>query len=152
MIQRNILEAKSNPVENRDLSLIDKDEFFSVYFSVLLKHLKQNFLISLYHLEVFCCSNRGKYFCNPLYLRVYGVYIVLTPVLFYFLRYLINPERTLQLHYVKVEDAGKYICTAVNHVGVVSAAAQLLVEGNVILKTTFSLATNDLTDLLIFSS
>ncbi|XP_037543579.1 roundabout homolog 1 [Nematolebias whitei] len=43
-------------------------------------------------------------------------------------RYLINPEQTLQLHYVKVEDAGKYICTAVNHVGVVSAAAQLLVE------------------------
>ncbi|XP_037835125.1 roundabout homolog 1 isoform X2 [Kryptolebias marmoratus] len=43
-------------------------------------------------------------------------------------RYLINPEQTLQLHYVTVEDAGKYICTAFNHVGVISAAAQLLVE------------------------
>ncbi|XP_034088618.1 LOW QUALITY PROTEIN: roundabout homolog 1 [Gymnodraco acuticeps] len=43
-------------------------------------------------------------------------------------RYLINPDQTLQIHYVTAEDAGKYTCTAVNDVGVVSASAQLLVE------------------------
>ncbi|XP_051902192.1 roundabout homolog 1 isoform X2 [Hippocampus zosterae] len=43
-------------------------------------------------------------------------------------RYLINPDQTLQIHYVTAQDAGKYTCTAVNDVGVVTATAQLLVE------------------------
>ncbi|KAM4547042.1 roundabout homolog 4 [Fundulus diaphanus] len=43
-------------------------------------------------------------------------------------RYLINPNQTLQLHYVTVQDAGSYICTAANHVGVVAATAQLEVK------------------------
>ncbi|MEQ2162665.1 hypothetical protein GOODEAATRI_022194, partial [Goodea atripinnis] len=46
-------------------------------------------------------------------------------------RYLINPDQTLQLHYVTEQDAGRYTCTAANHVGVVTATAQLLVEGMV---------------------
>lgn len=44
-------------------------------------------------------------------------------------RYLMNPDQTLQIHYVTAQDAGKYTCTAVNDVGVVTATAQLLVEG-----------------------
>ncbi|CAJ1064756.1 roundabout homolog 1 isoform X2 [Xyrichtys novacula] len=43
-------------------------------------------------------------------------------------RYLINPDKTLQIHYVTSQDAGKYTCTAANDVGVVTASAQLLVE------------------------
>lgn len=43
-------------------------------------------------------------------------------------RYIVNPDQTLQIHYVTALDAGKYTCTAVNDVGVVSAGAQLLVE------------------------
>ncbi|XP_053187787.1 roundabout homolog 1 [Scomber japonicus] len=43
-------------------------------------------------------------------------------------RYLINPDQTLQVHYVTVQDAGKYTCSAVNDAGVISASAQLLVE------------------------
>nr|XP_046267177.1 roundabout homolog 1 isoform X2 [Scatophagus argus] len=43
-------------------------------------------------------------------------------------RYLVNPDQTLQIHYVKAQDAGKYICTAANDVGEVTASAQLLVE------------------------
>ncbi|XP_040007257.1 roundabout homolog 1 isoform X2 [Xiphias gladius] len=43
-------------------------------------------------------------------------------------RYLVNPDQTLQIHYVTVQDTGKYTCTAVNDVGVVTASAQLLVE------------------------
>ncbi|KAG7516165.1 roundabout-like 4 isoform X1 [Solea senegalensis] len=43
-------------------------------------------------------------------------------------RYLVNPDQTLQIHYVTTQDAGKYVCTAVNDVGVVTASAQLLVE------------------------
>ncbi|KAI3373941.1 hypothetical protein L3Q82_021984 [Scortum barcoo] len=43
-------------------------------------------------------------------------------------RYLVNPDQTLQIHYVTAQDAGKYTCTAVNDVGVVSASAQLIVE------------------------
>ncbi|KAG7224639.1 hypothetical protein INR49_011392 [Caranx melampygus] len=43
-------------------------------------------------------------------------------------RYLVNPDQTLQIHYVTAQDAGKYTCTAVNDVGVVTASAQLLVE------------------------
>ncbi|XP_019123425.2 roundabout homolog 1 isoform X1 [Larimichthys crocea] len=43
-------------------------------------------------------------------------------------RYLVNPDQTLQIHYVTAQDAGKYTCTAVNDVGVVAASAQLLVE------------------------
>ncbi|XP_077361913.1 roundabout homolog 4 isoform X2 [Festucalex cinctus] len=43
-------------------------------------------------------------------------------------RYLMNPDQTLQIHYVTAQDAGKYTCTAVNDVGVVTATAQLLVE------------------------
>lgn len=44
-------------------------------------------------------------------------------------RYLVNPEQTLQIHYVTGQDAGKYTCTAVNDAGVVTASAQLTVEG-----------------------
>lgn len=44
-------------------------------------------------------------------------------------RYLVNPDQTLQIHYVTAQDAGKYTCTAANDVGVVTASAQLLVEG-----------------------
>ncbi|XP_074467231.1 roundabout homolog 4 isoform X2 [Sebastes fasciatus] len=43
-------------------------------------------------------------------------------------RYLVNPDQTLQIHYVSAQDAGKYTCTAVNDAGVVTASAQLLVE------------------------
>uniref|UniRef100_UPI0037E7D3EA roundabout homolog 4 n=1 Tax=Semicossyphus pulcher TaxID=241346 RepID=UPI0037E7D3EA len=43
-------------------------------------------------------------------------------------RYLVNPDQTLQIHYVTSLDAGKYTCTAANDVGVVTATAQLLVE------------------------
>ncbi|XP_034539221.1 roundabout homolog 1 isoform X2 [Notolabrus celidotus] len=43
-------------------------------------------------------------------------------------RYLVNPDQTLQIHYVTSQDAGKYTCTAANDVGVVTASAQLLVE------------------------
>ncbi|KAM9847003.1 roundabout homolog 4 [Aulostomus maculatus] len=44
-------------------------------------------------------------------------------------RYLVNPDQTLQIHYVTAQDAGRYTCTAVNDAGVVTASAQLLVEG-----------------------
>ncbi|KAM3868725.1 roundabout homolog 4 [Diretmus argenteus] len=44
-------------------------------------------------------------------------------------RYLVKiPDQTLQIHYVTAQDAGRYTCTAVNDVGVVTASAQLLVE------------------------
>ncbi|XP_056267764.1 roundabout homolog 1 isoform X1 [Pseudoliparis swirei] len=43
-------------------------------------------------------------------------------------RYLVNPDHTLQIHYVTAQDAGKYTCTAVNDAGVVTGSAQLLVE------------------------
>lgn len=44
-------------------------------------------------------------------------------------RYLVNPDQTLQIHYVTAQDAGWYTCKAANDVGVVTARAQLLVEG-----------------------
>ncbi|XP_029029600.1 roundabout homolog 4 isoform X2 [Betta splendens] len=43
-------------------------------------------------------------------------------------RYLVNPDQTLQIHYVTAQDAGKYTCTAANDVGVATASAQLQVE------------------------
>ncbi|KAM8898331.1 roundabout homolog 4 isoform 3-T3 [Spinachia spinachia] len=43
-------------------------------------------------------------------------------------RYLVNPDHTLQIHYVTAQDAGRYTCTAVNDAGVASDSAQLLVE------------------------
>ncbi|KAK2814732.1 hypothetical protein Q5P01_000369 [Channa striata] len=43
-------------------------------------------------------------------------------------RYLVNPDQTLQIHYVTAQDSGKYTCTAANDVGVVTISAQLLVE------------------------
>ncbi|XP_056910938.1 roundabout homolog 2 isoform X3 [Takifugu flavidus] len=43
-------------------------------------------------------------------------------------RYLVNPNQTLQIHYVTAQDAGLYTCTAANDVGMVTASAQLLVE------------------------
>lgn len=44
-------------------------------------------------------------------------------------RYLVNPNQTLQIHYVTAQDAGRYTCTAVNDAGVVTASALLTVEG-----------------------
>ncbi|XP_052464003.1 roundabout homolog 4-like isoform X1 [Carassius gibelio] len=43
-------------------------------------------------------------------------------------RYLINPDHSLQIHYVMAQDAGSYTCTAENKLGVSVASAQLLVE------------------------
>ncbi|KAJ0061724.1 hypothetical protein NL108_007079, partial [Boleophthalmus pectinirostris] len=43
-------------------------------------------------------------------------------------RYLVNPEQSLQIHYVTAQDAGRYTCTAVNDAGVVTASAQLTVQ------------------------
>ncbi|KAM6983719.1 roundabout homolog 4 [Tautogolabrus adspersus] len=43
-------------------------------------------------------------------------------------RYLVNPDQTLQIHYVTSQDAGKYTCTAANDVGVATASAYLIVE------------------------
>uniref|UniRef100_H3CT66 Ig-like domain-containing protein n=1 Tax=Tetraodon nigroviridis TaxID=99883 RepID=H3CT66_TETNG len=50
-------------------------------------------------------------------------------------RYLVNPDQTLQIHYVTVQDAGTYTCTAANDVGVVTASAQLLVQGIMVKKS-----------------
>uniref|UniRef100_A0A673JHU5 Roundabout, axon guidance receptor, homolog 4 (Drosophila) n=1 Tax=Sinocyclocheilus rhinocerous TaxID=307959 RepID=A0A673JHU5_9TELE len=44
-------------------------------------------------------------------------------------RYLINPDHSLQIHYVTAQDTGRYTCTAENKLGVSVASAQLLVEG-----------------------
>ncbi|XP_051541034.1 roundabout homolog 1-like isoform X1 [Myxocyprinus asiaticus] len=43
-------------------------------------------------------------------------------------RYLINPDHSLQIHYVTAQDMGRYTCTAENKLGVSSASVQLLVE------------------------
>ncbi|KAI5099902.1 roundabout-like 4 isoform X1 [Silurus meridionalis] len=43
-------------------------------------------------------------------------------------RYLVNPDQSLQIHYVTLQDAGRYTCTAVNDVGESKASAQLFVE------------------------
>lgn len=43
-------------------------------------------------------------------------------------RYLVNPDQTLQIHYVTAQDAGRYTCTAVNDIGVITSSAQLVVE------------------------
>ncbi|KAA0704054.1 Roundabout -like protein 1 [Triplophysa tibetana] len=43
-------------------------------------------------------------------------------------RYLINPDHSLQIHYVTAQDMGRYTCTAENKIGVSVASAQLLVE------------------------
>uniref|UniRef100_A0A3P9J6K7 Roundabout, axon guidance receptor, homolog 4 (Drosophila) n=1 Tax=Oryzias latipes TaxID=8090 RepID=A0A3P9J6K7_ORYLA len=42
--------------------------------------------------------------------------------------YLVKPDQTLQLFYITAQDAGKYMCTAVNDAGMATAGAQLLVE------------------------
>lgn len=44
-------------------------------------------------------------------------------------RYLVNPDQSLQIHYVTFQDAGRYTCTVVNDVGTATASAQLFVEG-----------------------
>lgn len=51
-------------------------------------------------------------------------------------RYLVNPDQTLQIHYVTAQDAGKYTCTAVNDAGVVIASALLTVEGYLVPEVT----------------
>ncbi|XP_063059338.1 roundabout homolog 1 [Engraulis encrasicolus] len=43
-------------------------------------------------------------------------------------RYLVNPDASLQIHYVTEQDSGKYTCTASNDVGEVTASAVLHVE------------------------
>ncbi|XP_077098499.1 roundabout homolog 4 isoform X2 [Siphateles boraxobius] len=43
-------------------------------------------------------------------------------------RYLINPDHSLQIHYVTAQDMGRYTCTAENKLGVSVASAKLLVE------------------------
>ncbi|KAK7125700.1 hypothetical protein R3I93_021164 [Phoxinus phoxinus] len=43
-------------------------------------------------------------------------------------RYLINPDHSLQIHYVTAQDMGRYTCTAENKLDVSVASAQLLVE------------------------
>lgn len=52
----------------------------------------------------------------------------------YVWRYLVNPDQTLQIHYVTAQDAGWYTCKAANDVGVVTVSAQLLVEGKVTIR------------------
>ncbi|XP_060765257.1 roundabout homolog 1 isoform X2 [Neoarius graeffei] len=44
-------------------------------------------------------------------------------------RYLVNPDQSLQIHYVTLQDAGRYTCTVINNVGESKASAQLFVEG-----------------------
>ncbi|XP_055082794.1 roundabout homolog 1 isoform X2 [Periophthalmus magnuspinnatus] len=53
-------------------------------------------------------------------------------------RYLVNPVQTLQIHYVTAQDAGTYTCTAVNDAGVVTASAQLTVQGYLVPEPTNS--------------
>nr|XP_055064219.1 roundabout homolog 1 isoform X2 [Misgurnus anguillicaudatus] len=43
-------------------------------------------------------------------------------------RYLINPDHSLQIHYVTAQDMGRYTCSAKNKLGVSVASAQLFVE------------------------
>lgn len=56
-------------------------------------------------------------------------YISVLSVLCIGVRYLINPDQSLQIHYVTLQDAGRYTCTAVNDVGESNASAQLFVDG-----------------------
>ncbi|KAJ8275944.1 hypothetical protein COCON_G00076960 [Conger conger] len=43
-------------------------------------------------------------------------------------RYEVNPDHSLQIHYVTVEDAGQYTCTAASEAGTTSASASLQVQ------------------------
>ncbi|XP_054854614.1 roundabout homolog 4 [Eublepharis macularius] len=43
-------------------------------------------------------------------------------------RYDISQENTLQIHHLAVSDTGKYVCTAYNQVGIISAKASLTVQ------------------------
>ncbi|KAJ8398988.1 hypothetical protein AAFF_G00416550 [Aldrovandia affinis] len=43
-------------------------------------------------------------------------------------RYQVNPDHSLQIHYVTAQDEGRYTCTAVNKVGESSASASLVVQ------------------------
>ncbi|KAL4608689.1 hypothetical protein GN956_G24590 [Arapaima gigas] len=43
-------------------------------------------------------------------------------------RYIVNPDHSLQVHYVTAQDTGRYTCTATNEVGVFSASAFLTVQ------------------------
>lgn len=44
------------------------------------------------------------------------------------IRYIVNQDQSLQVHYVTAQDAGRYTCTAVNDVGESSASAFLAVQ------------------------
>lgn len=44
-------------------------------------------------------------------------------------RYEVDEENTLRIHYVTTLDSGRYICTAQNQVGTISAQASLTVQG-----------------------
>ncbi|XP_016120043.1 roundabout homolog 4-like [Sinocyclocheilus grahami] len=59
------------------------------------------------------------------FLIIYNLNLVLKIA---FARYLINPDHSLQIHYVTAQDTGRYTCTAENKLGVSVASAQLLVE------------------------
>uniref|UniRef100_A0A8C4YYC4 Roundabout, axon guidance receptor, homolog 4 (Drosophila) n=1 Tax=Gadus morhua TaxID=8049 RepID=A0A8C4YYC4_GADMO len=43
-------------------------------------------------------------------------------------RYLVSPDQSLQVHYVTLQDAGRYTCTAVNDRGMANASAHLTVQ------------------------
>ena len=55
--------------------------------------------------------------------------VLQTPSSVGLLRYLVSPDQSLQVHYVTLQDAGRYTCTAVNDRGMANASAHLTVQG-----------------------